>query len=94
MGMKAGPGEWFLPRIVRAGEPTTERRMFRPVAHSGEKFPPDLGLLNTPHEHEQSHWAPAHTPDHTKRREGQRGSISPAARLARPTVSRAVEILM
>jgi hypothetical protein len=71
MGMKAGPGEWFLPRIVRAGEPTTERRMFRPVAHSGEKFPPIRGCSAR---HTSTNRATGHRRTHpATRREGKVG---------------------
>ena len=43
------------------------------------EIPPDSGLLSTPRELEQGHRAPTHAPGHMKRREGRRGSISPAA---------------
>jgi hypothetical protein len=68
MGMKAGLGEWFLPRIVRASEPTTERRNFRPVAHSGEEFPPIRGCSAR---HESTDRPTGHRRTHTAtRREG------------------------
>jgi hypothetical protein len=72
MGMKAGLGEWFLPRIVRASEPTTERRNFRPVAHSGEEFPPIRGCSAR---HESTDRPTGHRRTHTAtRREGNAGA--------------------
>jgi hypothetical protein len=54
MGMKAGPGEWFLPRIVRASKPTTKRRNSPRfgVAHHVTRAridPPGTGALTRPH---------------------------------------------
>jgi hypothetical protein len=71
MGIEAGPSEWFLPSIIRAGEPTTRRRMFRPVAHSGEKSPPIQGCSAR---HASSNRATGHRRTHpATRREGKVG---------------------
>jgi hypothetical protein len=72
IGMKADPGEWFLLRIVCASEPTTERRKFCLVAHSGKEFSPIRGCSA---HHESMDKPTGHRRTHTAtRREGNVGA--------------------